>query len=114
MDPRVQKVHNQGLKHDIQIWPPHPHLGVGVGQKPRITSVFTTSSRFLTYLASLQAKMNASIVFSVKKSLKTQVFSLLAEKVQNFVGLCNIYNEVLLYSSWQKIIEVDLYIECVS
>ena len=37
----------------------------------------------------LQAKMNASIVFSVKKSLKKQVFSLMAEKVPNFTELCN-------------------------
>ena len=34
--------------------------------------------------------MNASIVFSVKKSLKTQVFSLLTEKDRDFVELCNI------------------------
>ena len=86
MDPRVQKVHNQGLKHDIQIWPPHPHLGVGVGQKPRITSVFTTSSRFLTYLASLQAKMNASIVFSVKKIFKNPSFQFVGRKSSKFCG----------------------------
>ena len=78
LDPRVRKLHNQGLKHDIQIWPPHPHLGVGVEQKVRKTPVFTTSRRFLTYSASLQAKMNASIVFSTKKSLEIQVFSSLA------------------------------------
>ena len=34
--------------------------------------------------------MNAFIAFSVKKSLNTQILSLLAEKVHYFVGLCYI------------------------
>ena len=90
IDIPCQKDHKSRLKSRYWDRTPHPPFGGEGGVKTPQNTDFGNFRVILPLPAILQAKMNAAIVFSVKKSLKIQVFNLMTEKVLIFVELCNL------------------------
>ena len=91
IDIPCQKDHKSRLKSRYWDRTPHPPFGGEGGVKTPQNTDFGNFRVILPLPAILQAKMNATIVFSVKKSFKIQVFIMLPEKVVIFVELCNPY-----------------------
>ena len=77
IDIPCQKDHKSRLKSRYWDRTPHPPFGGEGGVKTPQNTDFGNFRVILPLPAILQAKMNAAIVFSVKKSFKIQVFIML-------------------------------------
>ena len=102
IDIPCQKDHKSRLKSRYWDRTPHPPFGGEGGVKTPQNTDFGNFRVILPLPAILQAKMNATIVFSVKKSFKIQVFIMLTEKVVIFVELCYWFKLQAVY--WLKML----------
>ena len=90
IEPTYQKDHKSMLKSHYLDLTPLPYLRVSGGKKPK-TAFLATSGPFLGVSSILQAKMNATIVFSVKIRVTVPSFIPMHRKSTFFVGLCFIW-----------------------